>query len=207
MDTSIWISYISRFSKLINIDPSLVFTALVLGPIFLLVWWVKAKQDKQLTNKIHDIRITELPEKMDFFYTPMNILLWLVLGVFVPFLMWRYIFIKSFNSSEITNLFLMYIFVIACGLLIEYGRSRFVNEPAVTLSKTGIKYLRQFYSWDAIEKMEVIEQYKLPDTLVLSLKQDSQIGHQRRINIQIARFKQKWLPQYAQEYFLRCRNG
>jgi hypothetical protein len=207
MDASVGVSYVLRFSNLMNIDPALVFTVLIMGPVLLLIWLVNTKQNKQLTNKMYDIRITELPEKLDFFYTPSNPFLWIIFGAIVPLLLWQYVFLKFFSSSDKTYFLVMYIFAMALNLLMTYDRSRYVYEPAVILSSTGIQYRRHFYSWDAIEKIEVVEHYKSTDTLVLSLKQSAQIHSPLTIIIDLAGFKQKWLPQYAEEYFLRCRTG
>jgi hypothetical protein len=206
MDRSVWISYFSTFCNSIGIDPVFVFTAFIMTPILFLVWWVNTKNDKQRTHLIWEIRTTELPEQLEFFYAPTNPMMFAIFGVVLPLLFLRYFFFKSF-SVESPFLLVLFILAIASGWTQQYVRSRYVNKPALILSKSGIKYFKRSYSWSMVEKIEVVKLSKFPDKLVLTLKPEAQLSGLKKVSIEFGGFEQKWLPEYAQEYFLRCGTG
>lgn len=207
MDGAVWISRFSTFCNSVGVDPGFAFMVLVIGPILLLAWWGNTKNDKKLTHKVYEIRTTPLPEKMEFFYKPFDLVVWGIFGVIVPCLLWHYVFLRFFSASGRTYFLVSYIFFMILGLLIAYARSRYVNKPAVVLSREGIKYIKQFYSWDVIEKIEVVHPYKSSPSLVLGLKPEAQRYGLQEVSIELGfgGFQQKWLPEYAKEYFLRGR--
>lgn len=198
MDRLVWVSYFSTLCHSIGVDPAFAFTALVMGPILILVWWVSTKKEKQLDSKMYEIRTSELPENMEFYTKPTNYFVSSVLAIIGIFFLWHF---DVFGVRESVNVRVGYVFVIGLSFAMQYVQNRYAHVPLVTLSKAGFKYGRIFHSWDAIGKVEV-NSYKDGEYMTVTLKHGTQLGSIICFT-RLGSIKQPWLAQYAEEYLLR----
>ena len=168
------------------------------------------KDAEKTEQKIHEIKTSELPDHLDFFYSPISIGFKFFAGIllFLPVLillsLWRHHSSQDYFGAGILLLVIIVPAIILGIFFLRQGLDQwhYVRHPAVTLTKDGLLFHNQYYSWDVVRGVSVIG-YKT-HLLVFELNQNNRDQQKNKITIRLDDIHQPRLSVYADEYFMRC---
>ncbi len=174
------------------------------------------KDAERTEQKVNEIKTSELPDHVDFFYSPISLVLNSFGGITllspVPIftcVMWlRHSQGKADDFwSEVVQIVIFLPISIWGAFILKQIIEQwyYINQPALTLTKGGFSFQKQHYSWDMVKSVSVVG-YKTHQ-LVFDLNQNDLSLQKNKVVIKLGDIRQPWLSVYTDEYFQRHQTG